>query len=730
MKRTVRIIVVSIFIVFGATPLNAEQVGLIPIPVLENVGVETQVSFDSTTGLYNYSYTISNPGSNTGDIVDFDVDVRRHGGMELSSEGLTIPMGRTIRTFDELLIKYKGLNHTNMVPFGQNVPSGWAGGPTASGFAAFGGMSKDVLIQPGVTMGGFEIISRGLPAIRDVMIDPDWVFMVDDLEAVTPEEEKRAHEVEDEIRFVTKTVGPFAPPRDIDGNLDVRNMLTSKIYPYISQSSRLGWITDPELATALKSKAVEILQSVRDNDISQAITGLDAFIGLLDDSSSAQRTSDAYGLLYFNAKHVRDYLFSIPPEVEIKPDFKIELTPEKTSLITGSPFTLTARFTKDGAPISLEDQLFGMQVYLYVIDQWGYWDFFIDAPEIQTDENGNIFFNVDYEHFFFEAIWGPERYEDTRFEFVIGAISQHGLYLWGNWLESNFVEVVITGGPDLVLDYFIPPVIKVREQQATLSDAPSPLLLKTMYASLFTTGGGQEITITEQISNKGTAAAGPSVIRYYLSEDEEIDQWEDTYIGERQVPSLEPGESSKNGGVQYTLPADLPAGTYYMGAIVDADAAVYETGETNNNQSAGEGAIYVAVEEPTNQPPDCTQAGPTISSIWPANHKLVDVGVFGVTDPDDDEVTLKVTGITQDEPVNGLGDGDMSPDGFGVGFDKAEVRAERSGTGNGRVYAVSFSADDGNGGICTGSVNVRVPRDRNKRSAAVNDGQNYNSMLP
>jgi hypothetical protein len=37
------------------------------------------------------------------------------------------------------------------------------------------------------------------------------------------------------------------------------------------------------------------------------------------------------------------------------------------------------------------------------------------------------------------------------------------------------------------------------------------------------------------------------------------------------------------------------------------------------------------------------------------------------------------------------------------------LRAERSGKGNGRVYQVDFTADDGQGGSCTGSVNVGVP---------------------
>ena len=46
----------------------------------------------------------------------------------------------------------------------------------------------------------------------------------------------------------------------------------------------------------------------------------------------------------------------------------------------------------------------------------------------------------------------------------------------------------------------------------------------------------------------------------------------------------------------------------------------------------------------------------------PPNRKLVSVTLRGATDPDGDSVTLTITGVTQDESVNGEGDGNTSPD--------------------------------------------------------------------
>lgn len=60
----------------------------------------------------------------------------------------------------------------------------------------------------------------------------------------------------------------------------------------------------------------------------------------------------------------------------------------------------------------------------------------------------------------------------------------------------------------------------------------------------------------------------------------------------------------------------------------------------------------------------------------------------------------------------------------------ALIRAERSGTGNGRVYEVRFSADDSLGGSCTGAVRVAVPHSMKPGTTALDDGQVYNSTIP
>ena len=122
-----------------------------------------------------------------------------------------------------------------------------------------------------------------------------------------------------------------------------------------------------------------------------------------------------------------------------------------------------------------------------------------------------------------------------------------------------------------------------------------------------------------------------------------------------------------------------------------------------------------------NRPPDVSNAYPSIEYLWPPNHKFVDVTIEGVTDPDDDEVTITMLSITSDEPT-----AKHAPDAYGVGTSTATLRAERLGTGNGRVYEITFAASDGRGGETIGTVTVYVPHDK-KECICINDGQNYDA---
>ncbi len=121
-----------------------------------------------------------------------------------------------------------------------------------------------------------------------------------------------------------------------------------------------------------------------------------------------------------------------------------------------------------------------------------------------------------------------------------------------------------------------------------------------------------------------------------------------------------------------------------------------------------------------NLQPVCSAARPSLDALWPPNHKFVAIEILGVTDPDGNAIAVMINSITQDELMDAAGSGNTSPDGQGVGAATAQVRAERTGGGNGRVYHIGFTAADQYGGSCTGAALVGVPP--NQKAKAVDDG--------
>jgi hypothetical protein len=96
--------------------------------------------------------------------------------------------------------------------------------------------------------------------------------------------------------------------------------------------------------------------------------------------------------------------------------------------------------------------------------------------------------------------------------------------------------------------------------------------------------------------------------------------------------------------------------------------------------------------------------------------------VSGATDADGNPLTYAITDVRQDEPAG------SQPDAQLVSRNAVNIRAQRDGRGNGRVYEIAVTVtDEADGGTCTGTVTVAVPHDQSG-GAAVNDGALYPSL--
>jgi hypothetical protein len=149
----------------------------------------------------------------------------------------------------------------------------------------------------------------------------------------------------------------------------------------------------------------------------------------------------------------------------------------------------------------------------------------------------------------------------------------------------------------------------------------------------------------------------------------------------------------------------------------------------SNAQNASVVQVPVALtvgDVPDNEPPVCSAAVADPAELSPRDSGFFPIDILGVTDANNDDVTITIDSIYQDEPVWGRGYGKLTPDGKGVGTSTAEVRAERGTMDNGRVYHIFFTADDGNGGTCSGEVTVGVPR-TTRSGPAIDDGAIYDS---
>lgn len=110
--------------------------------------------------------------------------------------------------------------------------------------------------------------------------------------------------------------------------------------------------------------------------------------------------------------------------------------------------------------------------------------------------------------------------------------------------------------------------------------------------------------------------------------------------------------------------------------------------------------------------PDCAAARPSLARLWPPNGRLVPVRIDGLGG-----APVSILSVMQDEPVG------CQADALIAGA-SARLRAERDGSGGGRVYRLRFSAG-APGATCQGEVTVCVPK--TPGGTCWDDGARYDS---
>jgi hypothetical protein len=134
---------------------------------------------------------------------------------------------------------------------------------------------------------------------------------------------------------------------------------------------------------------------------------------------------------------------------------------------------------------------------------------------------------------------------------------------------------------------------------------------------------------------------------------------------------------------------------------------------TVDDGKGGTATDTVAVTVYDGTPPTIGSLSATPNSLWPPNHNMVAVTVrASVLDSCDPAPTWTIVSVTSNEPANGLGDGDLSPDWMITADHTVSLRAERSGTGNGRIYTITVRATDASGNMSVQGLTVLVPKNQ------------------
>lgn len=126
------------------------------------------------------------------------------------------------------------------------------------------------------------------------------------------------------------------------------------------------------------------------------------------------------------------------------------------------------------------------------------------------------------------------------------------------------------GIPDLTVQAFIPPIIMA--------------------------GSGATIYLSDLVANVGEGRSAESTIRYYISNEPEIDVSTAKLIGERTLRSLGPKEVDESMEVPFVIPVGLDLPPLYLAACVDVDDTLVEMNEENNctTSNSGDKSMYMS----------------------------------------------------------------------------------------------------------------------------------------
>ena len=144
------------------------------------------------------------------------------------------------------------------------------------------------------------------------------------------------------------------------------------------------------------------------------------------------------------------------------------------------------------------------------------------------------------------------------------------------------------------------------------------------------------------------------------------------------------------------------------GTSISVGSAIASASTPDLNPADNLSEAQVSVSNPA---PVLGPALATPAVLWPPNHKMVNVTV-DYTVSDNCGTPSCSLAVVSSEPDNGGGDGNTTGDIQVVDAHHLRLRAERSGQGPGRTYAITATCSDSGGGSSSTQTAVLVPHNR------------------
>jgi uncharacterized protein YegL len=264
-------------------------------------------------------------------------------------------------------------------------------------------------------------------------------------------------------------------------------------------------------------------------------------------------------------------------------------------------------------------------------------------------------------------------------------------------LTSGNTATVTLNGTGSTDDGLIQPLSYTWSGAAAATGATPTVTLPFGVHTFVLTVSDGELTDTDTVTVTVNDPTPPVIARSVTGT--QVNGWYTSNV-EISFTAVDPqsGIASSSGCGAVTLATDTAGQTFTCTATNGAGASSTDSVTVRRDTTA----------------PQIGAVSPSVSSLWPANHRMMGVTVNAAATDGMSAASCSITSVTSSEPDNGLGDGDTANDIVITGPLSVDLRAERSGNGPGRIYTINVVCTDAAGNTASSSTTVSVPKSNGK----------------